>query len=72
MSEAKRDHSAFHQSAVVGRAFARTKSAGPELWVAPKLADLRVLDCRENWAIPSGDPYNGIGARAVAGRALRK
>ena len=72
MSEAKRDHSAFHQSAPVGRAIARTKRGGPELWVAPNLPELQVLEYRENKAIPNGDPYNGIGARAIAGRGLRK
>jgi len=72
MSQAKRDHSAFHQSAAVGRAFARSKPAGDERWVAPNLADLRVLDSWENRAVPSGDPYNGIGTRAVTGRGLRK
>ena len=72
MSEAKRDHSAFHQSAAAGRAIARTKPAGPELWEALKLADLRVLESWENKAIPSGDPYNGIGTRAITGRGLRK
>ena len=72
MSQAKRDHSAFHQSAAAGHAFARPKPAGPDRWAAPNLADLRIVDSWENRANSSGDPYNGIGARAVAGSALRK
>jgi hypothetical protein len=71
MSQAKRDHSAFHQSVAVGRAIARIKRTGP-VRVAPNSQNLRVLESWENKAIPSGDPYNGIGARAVTGHGLRK
>jgi len=67
MSEAKRDHSAFHHSAAAARAFARSKPVRQELSVAPNWADLRVLENWENKSVPSGDPYNGIGARAVIG-----
>lgn len=72
MSQAKRDHSAFQQSGVAGRAIARCKRAGPDSLLAPNVAELRVLESWQNKAIPSGDPYNGIGARAVTGHGLRK
>ena len=72
MSEAKREHSEFHHAVAASRAPARTRPAGPELFLAPAFAELRVLEPWENKAIPRGDPYNGIGARAVTGRGLRK
>ncbi len=74
MSEAKRDHSAFHQTAAAGRAVASARShrPGAEPGKVPNFADLRLLDTWEDQAIPGGDPYNGIGARAIACRSLRK
>jgi hypothetical protein len=72
MSEAKRDHSVFNHTAAAARAFARTKPARQEQSATPNFADLRVL---ENWEIklvPSGDPYNGIGARAIGRKGPRK
>ena len=74
MSEAKRDHSAFHQTAAAGRAIgnAGTFRPGAETGPAPNFADLRMLEFWEDKAIPGGDPYNGIGARAITERGLRK
>lgn len=72
MSEAKRDHSAFHQSAAVGRAIARGNPASRQPWESLTVAELRVLESWQNKVISSGDPYNGIGARAVSGHCPRK
>ena len=72
MSEAKRDQSAFQLSASSGRAMGLRNPRGREPCVAPVFAELRVLESWENKVIPSGDPYNGMGARAGAGHGLRK
>jgi hypothetical protein len=72
MSEAKREHSQYLQPRPVGRAPSRAASAAPELLLAPDWSQLRVLEPWEHRKTPSGDPYNGIGARAVSGRALHK
>jgi hypothetical protein len=72
MSEAKRDQSAFQQSVAVGRALEVRKTLGSAPRIAPICANLRVLESWENNAIPSGDPYNGMGARAGTVQALRK
>jgi len=72
MSEAKRQHSQCHQARAAGRAVSRAKTVAADLLPAPEWADLRVLEPWENKAIPGGDPYNGVGARAVPGRALHK
>ena len=72
MSETKRDNSAFHQSAVAGRLAARRQPNCPPSWASLQAAELRIVDSWERITIPGGDPYNGIGARAMTGRALRK
>jgi hypothetical protein len=72
MSQAKRDQSAFRRSTLMGCAVARPKPEGIQLRMAPERAGLRVLGSWENRPVPSGDPYNGIGARAVSGRGLAK
>jgi len=72
MSETKRDHSAFHQSAMAGRFPAHRRPNGPPSRELLKAAELRVMESWERIAIPGGDPYNGIGARAMSGRAPRK
>ena len=72
MSDAKREHSEFNHSAVAGRALARIKAAGPEPMSILDSTGLRVLEPWESKAVPGGDPYNGIGARAAVGRGLRK
>ncbi len=72
MSEAKRDQSAFQQSASVGSAIGPRKRPGLAAGVGAKFTDLRVLESWENSVVPSGDPYNGTGARAGIGHGLRK
>jgi hypothetical protein len=72
MSQAKRDHSAFHQSMLTGRAYARTKLLVAEGRSAPVLAQLQLLECWDNARLPGGDPYNGVGGRVVRGAGLRK
>ena len=72
MSDAKRHNSQFHHATAARRAHTRARSVAPELLPGPEWADLRVMEPWENRAVPSGDPYNGIGARAVAARALHK
>ncbi len=72
MSEAKRDQSAFYQSASSARPIGLRKPPGLEPCVAPIVAELRVLEPWENKAIPGGDPYNGMGARAGISHGLRK
>ena len=64
MSEAKREHSQFLQPRPAGRAPSRANAAGPEPLLAPEWSELRVLEPWENSKASSGDPYNGIGARA--------
>lgn len=72
MSDTKREHSEFNHSAAAGRALARTKPASRELLSILDSAELGVLEAWESKAAMGGDPYNGIGARAAAGRGLRK
>jgi hypothetical protein len=72
MSEAKREYSQFHQPRAAGHARARVASVPPELLLAPEWSGLRVLEPWEKTHVPSGDPYNGIGARALAGGAPHK
>jgi len=72
MSETKRDHSAFHQSAIAGRFPTHSKRNCPPSWESLQAAELRVMESWERITFPGGDPYNGIGARAMTGRALRK
>ena len=72
MSEAKRDHSAFNNSAVLGRAVVRNKPNGQEPCSAPDAGGLRVLESWDNKPKSLGDPYNGIGARAISGCGSRK
>jgi hypothetical protein len=72
MSEAKRDQSAFHQSALSARTIGLRNPARLEHGVAAILAELRVLEPWENKAISGGDPYNGMGARAGARYSRRK
>ena len=72
MSETKRDNSAYHQSVTAARAYSRSKPARPEPRSAPDWEDLRVLGSWQNAAASSGDPYNGIGARAVTGQGHRR
>lgn len=69
MSHLKREHSEFQFSAA-GRAMARTKPVRPDSWELLDPAELRVLECPANKGIPNGDPYNGVGARALTGRVL--
>lgn len=71
MSHAKHEHSEFHHSAAA-RAMARSKPTRPDSWELIDAAELRVLEPTANKASPNGDPYNGIGARALTGRALRR
>ena len=71
MSQAKRDQSAFHQSALSGRTSGVRYPPRLEHGVAPIFAELRVLEPWENKA-PGGDPYNGMGARAGARYDHRK
>ena len=71
MSHAKHEHSEFHHSAA-RRAMARTKPVQAESWELIDPADIRVLESWEKKAAPNGDPYNGIGARALSGRAPRR
>ena len=72
MSESKREHSQFSLPRAAGRAASRAKPAAADVSLAPDWPDLRVLESWENRNVAGGDPYNGIGARAVAGRALHK
>jgi hypothetical protein len=72
MSDAKRDHSAFHQSAAVGRGFARAEPAGSKSLPMPSWTELRVVESWDRRPTGSGDPYNGIGARAIAGLSTHK
>jgi hypothetical protein len=72
MSEAKRDFSQFLQPRATSRVPARAKPLAPELSLAPEWSNLRVLEPWENRRNPSGDPYNGIGARVAAGGTLHK
>jgi hypothetical protein len=71
MSHAKHEHSQFHHSAAA-RAVARTKPLRPDSWELIDPAELRVLESPENKITPNGDPYNGVGTRALTGRALRR
>ncbi len=71
MSHLKREHSEFSHSAA-GRALARTKPLRPDSWEVMDPEELRVLESQENKAVPNGDPYNGVGARALTGRILRR
>ena len=72
MSEAKRQHSQFHQAPAAGRAVSRAKTVAVEVLPAPEWADLRVLEPWGNKPVPGGDPYNGVGARAVPGRTVHR
>jgi hypothetical protein len=72
MSETKRDHSAFHQSAMASRFPAHAKPSGLPSRESLPAAELQVLESWERITVPGGDPYNGIGARAMTGRAQRK
>lgn len=72
MSDTKRDQSAFHQSAMASRFPAHIKLSCPPSWGSLQAAELRVMESLEQITILGGDPYNGIGARAMSGRAPRK
>jgi hypothetical protein len=72
MSDAKREHREFHHTAAAGRAFSRAKATGSAPWAVLEFAGLRVVESWETQTLPSGDPYNGIGTRAVTGSKLRK
>ena len=72
MSEQQRNHSEFRRLAAAGHDTVRRKPAGADLWLTPDSADLRLLEPRENKKTQGGDPYNGMGSRAAASRALRK
>jgi hypothetical protein len=71
MSHAKHERSEFQNSAAA-RAMARTKPQRPDSWELIDPAELRVLEPSAHKATPHGDPYNGIGTRALTGRALRR
>jgi hypothetical protein len=72
MSDAKREHREFQHTAAAGRAFSRAKATGSAPWAVLEFAGLRVVESWETQTLPSGDPYNGVGARAVSGPTLRK
>jgi hypothetical protein len=73
MSEAKRQHSQFfHHARAAGHPLSRSNAVASKLLPAPEWANLRVLEPWENTTVPRGDPYNGVGARAVRGRAIHK
>ncbi len=71
MSHPKREHSEFSHSAV-GRALARSKPTQTAPWELMDPAQLRVLESAEHKAVANGDPYNGVGARALSSRVLRR
>ena len=72
MSEAKREHSQYHRLTTIGRAVARATPAQAKLPLTRESGELRLLESWEKSTATSGDPYNGVGTRAVQGRGLHK
>ena len=72
MSDAKREHSEFSHAARAAGLVARAHRTRTQPWLAPDKAQLRMLEPWEIEGLPGGDPYNGVGARAVIGRIVRK
>ena len=73
MSELKRSHSLYSRVPAVGRAAARTEPVAQVRKPATEAAELRLLEPFEIMAVQGGDPYNGVGSRAMmARRTLRK
>jgi hypothetical protein len=72
MSEAKRDQCAFQQSALAGRTIGLRKPPRLEPCMAPIAQELRLVESWDNKGISSGDPYNGMGARAGNSHVFRK
>ena len=72
MSEAKREHSQYHRLTTIGRAVARATPAHAKLPLTREAGELQLLESWETTTATSGDPYNGIGTRAVQGRGVQK
>ena len=72
MSEAKREHSQYHRLTAVGRVMARATPAPAKFQLTQEAGELRLLESWETTVPTSGDPYNGVGTRAVRGRGLHK
>lgn len=70
MSHSKREQSEFNHAVAAGGARNRLELA--PLGAAAKATKMRLLECWEIGLRQSGDPYNGIGARVLAGRDLRR
>jgi hypothetical protein len=73
MSELKRNHSLYSRVPAAGRAAARATPVAQVPKPATDAAELRLLEPFEIMAVQGGDPYNGVGSRAMtAPRTLRK
>jgi hypothetical protein len=71
MSELKRNQSQFNQRPASARMPCRAMREPPRSVTEP--AELQLLEPFEITAVQGGDPYNGIGSRAMStSRALRK
>jgi hypothetical protein len=72
MSNTKRDHCEFRQTAAVSHAPLRSRPGGTTLWPAPMpAATQRAAAAWGNEAAPGSDPYNAVGARAAPGPGKR-
>ncbi len=72
MSHSKREQSEFHH-AVAARPVRNSLNRAPlESNAGANGTKMRVLESWELGLRQSGDPYNGIGARVLAGRDLRR
>ncbi len=65
MSELKRNHSLFRQSAPAACTPRRSEPVAIPLDLATEPAELRLLDSWDSAAVEGGDPYNGTGSRAI-------
>jgi hypothetical protein len=72
MSHSKREQSEFNHAVPADGARNRLDLATSDSSAAAKATKMRVLESWEIGLRQSGDPYNGIGARVLAGRDLRR